>query len=66
MCAFPQFSTSHYLIGHFQVGFMSAKLISVSKFSNRGRDREENVEKKKNTGELVLPVSFVMVDSTIV
>lgn len=47
MCFFSTFPTSHYLIGHFQVGFMRAKLISVSKFSESKRDGGRKEEEKK-------------------
>ena len=42
-------SHSHFLIGRFQVGFMRAKLISVSKFS-----------RKKSVGLIVLVSSPVL------
>lgn len=42
-CFFSTSLTSHYLIGHFQVGFMRAKLISVSKF----REQERGWKKRK-------------------
>ncbi len=43
-CFFSTSPTSHYLIGHFQVGFMRAKLISVSKF----REQERGWKKGKH------------------
>lgn len=40
-CFFSTSPTSHYLIGRFQVGFMRAKLISVSKFREQERGRKK-------------------------
>lgn len=56
---FSTFPTSHYLIGHFQGGFMRAKLISVSKFSESKRDGGRKEEKKKLVELIVLVSSSV-------
>lgn len=54
-CFFSTSPTSHYLIGRFQVGFMRAKLISVSKFRE-----QEKEEKKENIVEWIVLVSSLV------
>lgn len=55
-CFFSTSPTSHYLIGRFQVGFMRAKLISVSKF----REQEKERKKKENIVEWIVLVSSLV------